>query len=181
MPNASAPCEPDMLVHRLAGRDEEAFEVLYDTYHRLVFGIVMRLVGDVAAAEDLTQIVFLKLWATPASFKGGSFAAWIARVARNAGLDVLRQRATRGETEIPADVQLDGALEDVVLANLDAQRVRTALQQLPANERIPIEMGFFDGKTYRAVATEIGVPLGTVKTRIRTGLHRLREALADGP
>ncbi len=174
-----APFEPDVLMRRLASRDIGAFEMFYDAYHRLVFGIGLRLIGDVASTEDLTQGVFLKIWMNPAAFKGGSLAAWIARVARNAALDILRQRSTRSETEIPADVPLDDRLEDEVFANLDAQRVRSALLQLPATERIPIEMGFFDGKTYHNVADEIGVPLGTVKTRIRTGLHRLRAALGS--
>ena len=164
-------------MRRLASRDVMAFETIYDAYHRIVFGIGLRLLGDAASAEDLTQCVFLKLWASPASFKGGSFDAWIARVARNAGLDVLRQRSTRQQTEIAADLPVDGVLEDTVLAHLDAQHVRTALLRLPPTERILIEMGFFSGMTYHKVATETGLPLGTVKTRIRTGLLRLRETL----
>ena len=167
-------------MRRLANREIGAFEMFYDAYHRLVFGIGLRLVGDVASAEDLTQGVFLKIWMSPAGFKGGSLVAWIARIARNAALDLLRHRSTRSESEIPADVPLDVGFEDEVFANLDAQRVRSALVGLPAAERIPIEMGFFDGKTYSSVAREIGVPLGTVKTRIRTGLHRLRDALRSG-
>jgi RNA polymerase sigma-70 factor (ECF subfamily) len=166
-------------MRRLANRDIGAFELLYDAYHRLVYGIGLRLLGDVASAEDLTQSVFLKVWMNPAAFKGGNLVAWMGRVARNASLDVVRQRSTRVEDEIPANVAVDGALEDEVFANLDAQRVRTALVRLPATERIPIEMGFFDGKTYHCVAAEIGVPLGTVKSRIRTGLHRLRDALSE--
>ncbi len=166
-------------MRRLAARDIGAFEMFYDAYHRMVFGIGLRLVGDVGSAEDLTQAIFLKVWMNPAGFRGGSLVGWLARVARNAALDIVRQRSVRIESEIPADVPLDGALEDEVLANLDAHRVRTALRRLPAAERIPIEMGFFDGKTYSSVAHEIGVPLGTVKTRIRTGLHRLRNALAE--
>ncbi len=164
-------------MRRLASREIGAFEMFYDAYHRLVFGLGLRLLGDVASAEDLTQGVFLKVWMNPAGFKGGSLVAWIARVARNAALDVLRHRSTRSESEIPADVPLDCDFEDAVLAELDAQRVRTALLRLPAAERVPIEMGFFDGKTYRSVAAEIGVPLGTVKTRIRTGLRKLRVSL----
>jgi len=171
--------EPDALMRRVAGRDIGAFEMVYDAYHRLVYGIGLRLLGDVASAEDLTQGVFLKVWMNPAAFKGGNLVAWVARVARNASLDVLRHRSARVEDEIPANVPLDDGFEDQVFANLDVQRVRTALLGLPATERIPIEMGFFDGKTYRSVAHEIGVPLGTVKTRIRTGLHRLRDALSE--
>ena len=166
-------------MQRLARGDLVAFEMFYDAYHLLVFGIGLRLLGDGATAEDLTQGVFLKIWMSPAAYRGGSLIAWIARVARNASLDILRQRPAQRDGDIPADVPLDGALEEEVFASLDAQRVRSALRWLPANERIPIEMGFFDGKTYSVVAAEIGVPLGTVKTRIRTGLHRLRDALAD--
>ena len=178
---AVAVFETDALMQRLARGEIGGFEMFYDAYHRLVYGIGLRLVGDVATAEDLTQGVFLKVWMNPAAYRGGSLVSWLARVARNAALDVLRQRPVQSDAEIPADVPLDAALEDEVFANLDAQRVRTALARLPATERIPIEMGFFDGKTHRTVANEIGVPLGTVKTRIRAGLHRLRNALADGP
>jgi RNA polymerase sigma-70 factor (ECF subfamily) len=166
-------------MHPVLSRDTDAFEAFYDAHYRLVFGIGLRLLGDAASAEDLTQAVFLKLWAKPASFtfREGSIVAWMGRVARNAGLDVLRSRASRGETEIPAGAPVEGAVEDAVLADLEAHRVRSALQRLPAPERIPIEMGFFGGMTYRCVAAETGVPLGTVKTRIRAGLHRLRKAL----
>lgn len=164
-------------MRRLESRDAAAFEIVYEAYHRMVFGIGLRLLGDAGAAEDLTQVVFLKVWANPAAFKQGSLAAWMGRVARNAGLDAVRRRSTRRETEFPAELPLDGALEDAILANLDAKRVRSALTRLPATERVPIEMGFFGGMTYSSVATRTGVPLGTVKTRIRSGLHRLRDAL----
>jgi RNA polymerase sigma-70 factor, ECF subfamily len=177
--STDSPLEADALMLRLASGEIVAFEMFYDAYHRLVYGIGLRLLGEDASAEDLTQGVFLKVWMNPAAFKGGNLVAWIGRVARNAALDVLRQRSARAEGEIPANVTLDGALEDEVFANLDAERVRTALLRLPATERIPIEMGFFDGKTYRSVAHEIGVPVGTVKSRIRTGLHRLRDALSE--
>lgn len=172
-----APFEAEALVRRVADRDVYAFEVLYEAYHRLVFGIGLRILGDDASAADVTQGVFLKVWMNPTAFKGGSYFSWMSRVARNASFDVIRRRSTRGKTEIPADLLHDVALEDAVLANLDAHRVRSALRRLPATERIPIEMGFFGGMTYGRVATETGVPLGTVKTRIRAGLHRLRDAL----
>ncbi len=168
-------------MRRLATGDIAAFEALYDANHRMVFAIGLRLLGDAAAAEDVTQGVFLKIWTNPERFKGGSLNAWLARVARNASLDAMRQRSTRAASEIPGDVLLDGGLEDAVFANLEAQRVRSALDLLPVTERIPIEMGFYGGMTYRSVASELGVPLGTVKTRIRTGLHRLRAALQPPP
>ncbi len=163
---------------RLADRDVRAFETLYDAYHRLVFGIGLRVLGDAALAEDLTQSVFMKIWANPERFREGSFSAWITRVARNASLDVLRHR-THHKTEVPVDEPLHGVVEDAVIANLDAQCVRSALLRLPPTQRTAIEMGFFGGMTHEGVANKIGVPLGTVKTRIRAGLHRLREALTE--
>lgn len=169
----------DPLILRVAERDTVAFESLYDSHHRLVFGIALRLLGDAPSAEDLTQAVFLKVWVNAASFKGGSLAAWIARVTRNAGLDVLRSRSTHHEDSIAADVPVDTAVEDAVVASINAEEVRSALAQLPDTERSPIEMGFFGGMTYSRIAVETGVPLGTVKTRIRSGLHRLRDTLAD--
>ena len=167
------------LMDRVRARDASAFEALYDGYHRLVFGIGLRMLGDAATAEDLTQNVFLKIWTSPDAFHGGSFVAWVSRVARNRALDVLRSRSSHPETEIPADVPLDGALDDDVLAALDAQRVRDALAALPVEQRSLIELGFFGGVTHQELALRTDTPLGTVKTRIRTGLRRLREALVE--
>jgi RNA polymerase sigma-70 factor (ECF subfamily) len=100
-------------------------------------------------------------------------------VARNRALDVLRARGARVETEIPADLPLDGALDDEILAMLDAERVREALAQLPADQRGLIEMGFFGGVTHQEIARRTSTPLGTVKTRIRTGLRTLRQTLGE--
>jgi RNA polymerase sigma-70 factor (ECF subfamily) len=130
-------------------------------------------------AEDLTQNVFLKVWTAPEAFRGGSFVAWVSRVARNRALDALRARSARPETEIPADLPLEGSIDDDVLAKLDAQSVRDALAQLPPEQRGLIEMGFFGGVTHQELARRTATPLGTVKTRIRSGLRRLRESLAE--
>ncbi len=167
------------LMERVRARDAAAFESLYDGYHRLVFGIGLRILGDPTMAEDLTQNVFLKVWTAPEAFRGGSFVAWVSRVARNRALDVLRAKSVRPETEIPADLPLQGSLDDDLLAKLDAQRVRDALAQLPAEQRGLIEMGFFGGITHQELARRTDTPLGTVKTRIRTGLRRLRESLSE--
>jgi RNA polymerase sigma-70 factor (ECF subfamily) len=167
------------LMERVRARDVAAFESLYDGYHRLVFGIGLRILGDPTMAEDLTQNVFLKVWTAPEAFRGGSFVAWVSRVARNRALDALRARSARPETEIPADLPLEGSIDDDVLAKLDAQSVRDALAQLPPEQRGLIEMGFFGGVTHQELARRTATPLGTVKTRIRTGLRRLRESLAE--
>lgn len=164
---------------RVRDRDAAAFESLYDSYHRLVYGIALRILGDVAAAEDVTQAVFLKLWSAPTLFTKGNFGAWIARVARNRALDVVRSRAVRSETEMPEAMPLDDALEDTAFAHINADSVRSALAALPDEQRKPIELGFFGGITHEEIAKQTGIPLGTIKTRIRSGLRRLRTEL-DG-
>ena len=165
------------LMVRVRDRDVAAFESIYDSYHRLVYGIGLRMLGEPSAAEDLTQSVFLKIWSSPESFNSGNFGAWLSRVTRNRALDLLRSRAVRAEDEMPSDVALEGSIDDVVFANIDGDRVRAALASLPTEQRGPIEMGFFGGVTHEEIARRTSTPLGTVKTRIRAGLRKLRAAL----
>ena len=165
------------LMERVRARDGDAFEVLYDQYHRLVYGLALRVLGDAAAAEDVTQAVFLKIWSDPELFRGGNFGAWIARVARNRAFDVVRSRAVRAESEFPDSLRIDEAFEDTALALMDGERVREALAQLPREQRELIELGFFGGATQDQIARQTGLPLGTVKTRIRAGLRKLRNSL----
>jgi RNA polymerase sigma-70 factor, ECF subfamily len=165
------------LVARLRERDVSAFEVLYDRHHRLVFGIAHRILGDPAGAEELVQSVFLKLWSAPDAYRAGNFGAWISRAARNQALDVLRSRSVRAVSEIPADLPLEGAVDDAVLARIEGDRVRDALKSLPDEQRISIELGFFSGVTLEQIAAKLGVPLGTIETRIRSGLRRMRSDL----
>ena len=162
---------------RIRNGNQAAFESLYDGFHRLVYSIAQRMLADPMAAEDLTQAVFLKIWANPDAFSGGNFAAWIARVARNRSLDVLRARSARPESEMPVDLGSEDDLDDAVFAKIQGERVRAALFALPEEQRKPIEMGFFAGVTHEEIARRTGTPLGTVKTRIRSGLRKLREAL----
>ena len=163
---------------RVRNQDVAAFEAIYGSYHRLVYGIALKMLQDAMAAEDLTQAVFLKVWSSPSSFVAGNFGAWIARVTRNRALDVLRSRAAQGEgSELPLDLPVEGVIDDTVFAKLDAESVRRALETLPAEQRAPIELGFFAGVTHEEIARRTDTPLGTVKTRIRAGLRKLRSAL----
>jgi RNA polymerase sigma-70 factor (ECF subfamily) len=164
-------------MERVRARDADAFETLYDRYHRLVYGVAMRVLSDPIGAEDVTQAVFLKIWSTPALFREGNFGAWIARIARNRAFDVARSRARQEASSVPESLPEADALEDTALAHLDGERVRQALTQLPPEQREPIELGFFGGITQDQIARRTGLPLGTVKTRIRTGLRRLRNLL----
>lgn len=163
---------------RVRARDAAAFEALYDAHHRLVYGVAMRMLGDVAAAEDVTQAVFLKLWSAPHLFESGNFAGWIVRMTRNRALDLLRSKSYRQE-ELPENTTADDMLEETAFAHLNADSVRAALGHLAAEQREPIELGFFGGATHEEIARRTGIPLGTVKTRIRMGLRKLRALLAD--
>lgn len=167
------------LMERVRARDVDAFEQLYDGYHRLVFGIALRIASDAALAEDVTQAIFLKLWSSPDTFREGNFAAWLSRVTRNRALDAVRSRANRPLEEIPADVPAEASTDATVFARIDAQRVRGALSTLSEEQRTPIELGFFAGITHEEIAQRTGIPLGTIKTRIRTGLRRMRESLSE--
>lgn len=163
---------------RVCARDASAFEALYDAYNRLVYGLSLRMLRDVSAAEDATQTVFLKIWNTPHVFRGGNFGAWISRVTRNHALDVLRKRSSHGECELADPMPVDDVFEDTVTNRVDAERARDALAQLPPDQRELIECGFFEGLTHEELARRKQLPLGTVKTRIRAGLRKLRDALS---
>lgn len=158
-------------------RDAAAFESLYDRHHRLVYGIAMRILGQQAAAEDVTQAVFLKVWSSPQAFESGNFAAWIGRITRNRCLDQQRSKARHPSEELSHDTASDEAVEETAFAHLDTAAVKTALERIPEEQRKLIELAFFGGMTQQGIAEKTGVPLGTVKTRIRTGLLRLRGAL----
>lgn len=161
---------------RIRARDAAAFEALYDRYHRLVYGVAFRMLGDGAGAEDITQAVFLKIWSSPHLYASGNLAGWIVRMTRNRALDVLRSKS-HAHAELPPELPQEDVLEETAFAHLDGAAVRAALVHLPAEQREPIEMGFFGGVTQEEIARRTGVPLGTVKTRIRSGLRRLRGAL----
>lgn len=171
--------DAERLMERVRARDSVAFEHLYDEYHRIVWSIAMRVLGEREAAEDVTQAVFMKLWNAPERFIGGNFSGWLARVTRNRALDALRSRSLRTTEELPAMLAEDERIEDLAFARIDATRVRVALASLPIDQRTAIELGFFGGLTHEAIAARTGDPLGTVKTRIRSGLRKLRTIL-DG-
>jgi RNA polymerase sigma-70 factor, ECF subfamily len=166
-------------MERVREGDTTAFEALYDGYHRLVYGVALRVLSDPAGAEDVTQAVFMKLWSNPDLFRTGNFGAWIVRVARNRAFDALRSKAARPEDQFPDAIPAQDTLEDSAMAQLDAESVRAAIAQLPEEQRNLIELGFFGGVTHQEMAKTTGLPLGTVKTRIRSGLRRLRNTL-DG-
>jgi len=169
--------DPALVLQRVAEGDFAAFELLYDQYHRLVYSVAIRILENEAWAEDVTQEVFTKIWTEPQNFRGGNFTGWIARVARNRTIDLMRSRQLRPEAQLPDVLGFGSSLDDEVFAKLDGERVRSALRDLPEEQRSLIVLGFFSGVTHEELARRTGIPLGTVKTRIRSGLKKLRLAL----
>lgn len=168
------------LMKRVCKGDVDAFAQLYDRHAPIVYGVARRVLGNPTQAEDVTQTVFTSVWSKPASFLGGSFAAWILTVARNAAIDIVRSAAVRTrEPEMPANVPSDVDLDEEVFARVRAAAVGDALKSLPPEQREPIVRAYFEGLSYREVAQLLGVPLGTIKSRIRAGLKRLLETLGE--
>lgn len=165
--------DPSGLMELVARGDLAAFERLYESHVNLVYGVALRILRTETAAEDVTQSVFLKVWTKPSSFRSGNFATWIARVARNRAIDEIRRGKRTAEL---SDFAADAALDEVVIARVEAERARAIIATLPVEQRRAIEMAFFGGMTHQEVAFETGAPLGTVKTRIRSGLTALRDA-----
>lgn len=161
---------------RVGNRDAGAFEQIYDRHHQFVYGIAIRMLHEHMSAQDITQAVFAMLWATPQAFRGGRFTSWLGIVTRNRCLDVLRAASHGAGYARIANSDEDSA-EAAAVANLDADRVYSALAALPNEQRDAIELAYFGGLTQQEIAHRTGAPLGTVKSRIRSGLLALRDAL----
>ncbi len=165
--------------------DQQAFAQLYDATSRNVFGIVLRVLRDHAQAEEITQEVYVEAWRLVKRFDSnkGSVSAWLNTMAHRRAVDRVRSAERRTQREHrhfefqAADVAADPA--DLVVANDEGRRVRNALAQLSEGQRTAVELAYFQGKTQREVAEYLQVPLGTVKTRIRDAMQRLRKQLGE--
>jgi len=182
----------DELMDRLAGRDLIAFEALYDRYGDLVYSVSLRIVGDTYVAEDVTQDVFLRVWRRPDQFdlSRGKFVTWLLSVARNRSIDQRRSLSRRLRHEaLPATEEDEDVLpsedarDDPALATVLSEEraaVRAALAVLPPEQRLAIQLAYFGGMTQQEIANTLGQPLGTVKTRMRLGMQKMRNALERG-
>ena len=173
------------LVALIARRDEGALGALYDRYSRLAFSLAVRVVGDRALAEEITADSFVNVWRASGSYSAerGRFVSWLMSVVRHRAIDELRRLKVRPEGSA---VELNEALlttphPDGVDDTLDAHRrqevVRLALANLPAPQREALELAYFGGLTQQEIAEKTGTPLGTIKTRMRLGLLKMREEL----
>jgi len=151
---------------------------LYDRYSSVVYSVALRVLGETAAAEDVVQEIFMQLWRNPGSFDSGrgNLAPWLAVITRNRAVDVLRKQ--RPQTEINETVV---SVEPDLAGEADRGRaigkVRSVLQEMPAAQRSALEMAYFEGYSHSEISEKTGEPLGTIKTRIRSGLMLLRKAL----
>jgi len=187
--DASDPTTDLHLLQRIAVRDTAALAELYDRHSRLLFSLIVRIVGDHGEAEEILQEVFVRVWTRVEMYDAGMGAPlpWMVRVARNKAIDRLRARRVRAAVDTPAiDLAVVEATapatgiqtpEAAVLDSERRRRVTGALAGLPAEQRQLIEQAFFEGYTHSELAQRFGLPLGTVKTRIRLGMLAMRKGL----
>jgi RNA polymerase sigma-70 factor, ECF subfamily len=166
------------LVSAIRDGDEQAMAQLYDRYSSLVYSIALRVLGETEAAEDILQEIFLRLWRNPATFDSsrGSLPAWLAVITRNRAIDVLRKRHSKTDLE-DVKVSVEPDLASGVERSRILEKIRGALRSMSEPQRSALEMAFFEGLTHTEIAEKSGEPLGTIKTRIRTGLLVLRKAV----
>jgi RNA polymerase sigma-70 factor (ECF subfamily) len=166
------------LIRRIARRDANAFEALYRRYARPVFGLALRRLGDRMSAEDAVQETFAAIWRSARTYRPdrGAGAPWLYAVARNAIVDRSRGRSEPpGEgPELPSDEPTPAERAE---ASYTSWRVHRALETLPDSEREVIELAYYGGLSQSEVADFLNIPLGTVKTRTRSGLGRLADQL----
>lgn len=191
--------EDEDLIARMAARDPTALAVLYDQYDRLVFSFVFHILNDAASAEEVTQDVFLRAWDAAGKFQvgRGRVSSWLLAIAHNRAIDELRSRRARGakvttsyDLATPGDLEqafrssLSGVSQEATdpqeaaLGGMRRARVMEALKLLPPEQSKVITLAYYGGFTHREIADRLQEPLGTVKTRLRLGLQKLRNLLA---
>jgi RNA polymerase sigma-70 factor (ECF subfamily) len=167
------------LIERVAGQQREAFEELYGRYARPVLGLALRRLGDRGRAEDSVQEVFAAVWRSAASYdrNRGPGGAWLYTIARNAIVDAQRRRHVPTMADPPDVVSTGASPDEEAEASWNTWRVHRALETLPERERTVIDLAYFSGLSQSEIAAFLQIPLGTVKTRTRSGLSRLADAL----
>lgn len=178
----------DETLLRLAARSEpDALGALYDRYSRLVYGLALHVTGDPPLAEEITQDVFLRVWQHAAEYRPGQgkLSGWLAGITRHRAIDVYRHHQTDAQAhshpwdDLPQFDPPDSQnIEQEADQRLDSRRVRQALAALPTEQRQALALAYFRGYTQEEIAQALEQPLGTVKTRIRLGMQKLRSLLA---
>lgn len=176
------------LLRLIAQAHENALSELYDRYSRLVFSMALNAVGDTALAEEITQDVYLRIWNKAATYDPtqGKVTTWIASITRYRAIDVLRRFSVRPEGNRTAWAEPEGFdlpdsvdIEEEVEISQRKQDVRRAIGSLPPDQRIALSLAFFQGYSHSEIAEILNEPLGTVKTRIRLAMQKLRQFLQE--
>ncbi len=175
------------IIARLKAGDSWAMSVLYDRYARLVFSLSLKILNDRGAAEETVQEVFVKVWKRCREYdaRRGKFSSWLTGIAHNHAIDELRRRRVRpsasdGEDDAMESVLDDGpAPLDLAMQSLERRRIMQALKQIPDEQRQAIELAYFEGLTQQEISERLGDPLGTVKTRMRLGMQKLKTLLEE--
>lgn len=173
-----------LIVHARA----EALGELYDRYGRLVYSLALNSVGDPATAEEITQDVFLRVWQRAGQYRAdrAKVSTWLTSITRHRAIDQLRRRGSRPEQHAVAWAQVAPGAEPAaegpegtVSLGLERERVRAAIAALPPEQQQVLALAYFQGLSQSQIAEATGQPLGTVKTRIRLGMQKLRETLQE--
>ncbi len=177
------------LIREAAAGDPAALESLYDRYSRVVFSFALRIVADPQIAEEILQEVFFRAWQQGSSFQAsrGSLVTWLLSITHNLSIDEIRKRNRRPQKADSAEPEalLAGMrdesqnVEDEVWLSSLRESIIEAMDQLPKAQREPIELAYFQGLTQREIAERLDEPLGTIKTRMRLGMLKLREYLGQ--
>jgi RNA polymerase sigma-70 factor, ECF subfamily len=187
--SSESQAEDERSLQRVASGDAGGLGAVYDRHGRAVYSLALRILGDEGDAEEVTQDVFAQAWRRAGQYDQtrGTVAAWLLVMARTRAIDRFRARRVRPEGRVQDDADLtlqqlpatspDAASE--MMAAERGQRVRRALEDLPFLQRVAIELAYFEGLSQREIAERLEQPLGTVKTRMRLGLLKLRDALVE--
>lgn len=175
----------ETLLEQIVAGDAGALEVLYDRHSQTVYSLILRIVSNQAIAEELLQETFWQVWKKADQFGGnGAVAAWLYRIARNKALDQLRRQKVRPQTmesepeavehlTLPAAYGVEAQMERI----WNRQHIRLALDQIPDEQRLCLELAYFEGMSQQQIAEYTRTPLGTIKTRVRIGLNKLERLL----
>lgn len=172
-------------IEQIAAGDQSALAEFYDMTNRLVFGLILRILGDRSTAEEVLLDVYTQVWRQAGNYsrERGTPLAWLMTIARTRALDRLRSGRQEQQRKESLDVVADARSfeadpEEVTASNEHQRLVRRALAALPVEQRQIIELAYFSGLSHSEIAAQLGQPLGTVKTRARLGMIKLKELLA---
>ena len=178
------PINDQELLAGIARRDEASLAALYDRYHLLAFSLALRVVNDRGRAEDVVQESFLAVWRRAGTYVEGrgSVKTWLTSIVRNRAIDLVRARRESDRDDEATLLALHDRAPSVleqVTARLDRETLRALVERLPLEQRRTIAMAYFEGLSHSEIADATGTPLGTVKSRVRLGMHRLRDLLLE--